>query len=59
MKWRIHVGALALVFAAQACLAQQLTLTPLQPGGIYAVGEKAGWEVTTSTPAAGQLSYTI
>ena len=59
MKWRIQVGAIALVFAAQACLAQQLTLTPLKPGGIYEVGEKVRWEVTAATPPAGPLSYTI
>ena len=36
---------LSLAFA-QHSAAQQLVLTPFKPGSIYALGEKAGWNVT-------------
>src|SRR5687768_3871046 len=46
----------------QPGLAQQLTLTPFKPGGIYELGERAGW--TVSAPAelaksAASYTYTI
>jgi cephalosporin-C deacetylase-like acetyl esterase/lysophospholipase L1-like esterase len=54
IRLRKRVGAVAtlicLLVATHAVLAQELTLTPLKPGGIYARGEKAGWTVT---PPAG------
>lgn len=51
---------LALEFT-QVCAAQQLVLTPFKPGGIYALGEKAGWNVTlpAGAVAAAEYSYTI
>ena len=59
MNLRLPAGAFALVLTAQACLAQQLTLTPIKPGSVYQVGEKAGWEVTAATPPAAPLNYTL
>ena len=48
------------VFAAPLCLAEPLTLTPFKPGGIYELGEKAGWTVVSpAETAAHEYSYTI
>jgi cephalosporin-C deacetylase len=46
---------ICLLVAARSSLAQELTLTPFKPGGIYARGEKAGWSVTApaGAPAKG------
>lgn len=44
------------------CAAQQLTATPFNPNGIYAVGEKVGWSVTlrSGVPAPmGNYTYTV
>jgi cephalosporin-C deacetylase-like acetyl esterase/lysophospholipase L1-like esterase len=47
--------------ASPACWAQQPTLTPFKAGGIYALGETAGWTVTlpAGTAPSGEYSYTI
>ncbi len=51
--------ALALVCAfAAAAPAQQLSFTPFHANGIYDVGEKAGWTVTTGAPAPAASKYT-
>ncbi len=57
MKWiRRDIAALAAwlvaLGAAQVCCAQQLILTPLKPSGIYARGERMGWNVTLPAGAA-------
>jgi cephalosporin-C deacetylase len=46
-----------LLIALIACVAPlgsaaELTLTPFKPGGIYALGEKAGWTATRSSETA-------
>ena len=46
---------------AQLCAAQQLVLTPFKPGGIYALGEKAGWDVRMLPDGThrGDYEYTV
>ena len=39
------LAALLLSVAASAALAQEATITPLKPGGVYEVGEKVGWKI--------------
>ncbi len=56
----LPVVAAALVFAVPAAPAQSITLTPLQPGFIYAVGEKLGWSVTAPVgTVTGPVTYTL
>ena len=56
------VAGLAALLATAVAVAQQLTLTPFNGSGIYALGEKAGWTATlppgTAAPAGG-YTYTI
>ncbi len=50
----------AAAFLSSISFAESLTLTPLKPGGIYALGERAGWQVSAPEGAAGrEYSYTI
>jgi cephalosporin-C deacetylase-like acetyl esterase len=60
--FRLLVLVSILLLASQVCLAQQLTLTPLKATGIYAVGEKVGWEVqvrdSNATPVK-EAAYTL
>lgn len=58
---RAAVLVLSLVLVAPFAAAEQLTLTPFKAGGIYKLGEKAGWTVTAPAGAAssGEYSYTI
>ena len=53
------IGLLFLFLAApNLCSAQQLTLKPFKATGIYGIGEKVGW--TISSPATtGDYTYTI
>jgi cephalosporin-C deacetylase-like acetyl esterase/lysophospholipase L1-like esterase len=45
---------------AQACFAQQLTLTPFKPGGIYTRGERVGWNVVAPAgTGAAAYSYAL
>jgi cephalosporin-C deacetylase-like acetyl esterase len=60
--WRLPTLFLGVCLAASSALAQPLTLTPLNPSGIYQPGEKAGWTVTLPDGAAapsGHYTYTI
>jgi cephalosporin-C deacetylase len=43
--------------AAQLCPAQELVLTPFKPGGIYALGDKAGWDVSLVSDGAHHSDY--
>jgi len=53
------IAALALVVAAPLANAQPLTFTPFRESGIYQLGEKAGWTVTTpNDAAAANATYT-
>ena len=59
--FRPALAILALCSAAVA-VAQQLTFTPLNPSGIYAPGEKAGWAISLATGAtvpAGGFKYVL
>ena len=50
----------AVAFLSSISFADSLTLTPLKPGGIYALGERAGWQVSAPESAEGrEYSYTI
>lgn len=46
-------------FASSLCCAAELEFTPFKPGGIYALGEKAGWTVNAPADASGTYTYTI
>jgi len=49
-----------LVASAAACAQHQLVFTPFNPGGIYAVGEVAGWSVKPASSASNlHYSYTV
>jgi cephalosporin-C deacetylase len=51
-----------LLLMAQVGWAQQLAVTPLKTTGIYAVGEKVGWEVQVGDPNAAsvkEVTYTL
>jgi cephalosporin-C deacetylase len=53
---------LSLALARQVCSAQPLGLVPFKPGGIYEIGETAGWTVTPppeGAAAGARYSYTI
>jgi cephalosporin-C deacetylase len=50
---------LAVGFASSLCFGAELEFTPFKPGGIYALGEKAGWTVSAPANVAGTYSYTI
>jgi len=63
-KWFASGANFALIIllaAAPLCSAQQLTLTPFKPGGIYGVGEKVGWTASLPSGAApgGGFKYTV
>src|SRR5687768_7299830 len=50
----------AVAFLSSISFADSLTLTPLKPGGIYALGERAGWQVSAPGGVEGrEYSYTI
>ena len=50
----------AVAFLSSVSFAGSLTLTPLKPGGIYALGERAGWQVSAPEDAEGrEYSYAI
>jgi cephalosporin-C deacetylase-like acetyl esterase/lysophospholipase L1-like esterase len=51
----IALTLICFLVAARSGLAQELTLTPLKAGGVYARGEKAGWTITApaGAPAKG------
>ncbi len=51
----------AFVFATPLAASEPLVLRPFKAGGIYQLGEKAGWSVTAAPGSAptGQYSYTI
>jgi cephalosporin-C deacetylase len=63
MNTRYALIALTLCSSiAPVSWAQQLTLVPFKPGGIYALGEHAGWTVTpnaTTGTAGATFSYTV
>jgi cephalosporin-C deacetylase-like acetyl esterase/lysophospholipase L1-like esterase len=53
------IAAITLV-AASVCTAQQLTLTPFNPTGIYRIGERAGWTASLAKGAsAAGYSYRV
>ncbi len=57
-----YLSGLAAFFAVALAHAQTLTLTPLQPSGIYARGEPAGWTATFANDAAAPtapFTYTL
>ncbi len=45
--------------ASSQCVAAALEFTPFKPGGIYALGEKAGWTVVAPADVSGTYTYTI
>jgi len=53
---RIKSGAnfalILLLVTAPLCSAQQLTLTPFNPSGIYGIGQKVGWTASLPSGAA-------
>src|SRR6478736_5643300 len=51
------LGSMLLLGLAQLCCAQQLVLTPLKPGGIYAAGERGGWTVQRPAGWSGPSTY--
>jgi cephalosporin-C deacetylase-like acetyl esterase/lysophospholipase L1-like esterase len=55
-RQRLAGVLLPIVTVAAPGWAQELTLTPFKPGGIYARGERVGWTVTA--PAGASASYT-
>jgi cephalosporin-C deacetylase len=62
IRVRFPVALAALVLAALAANAQQLSFTPFHQNGIYQLGEKAGWTVTLAPGAdapTGTFAYTI
>lgn len=56
---RCAVSLAAGLLLAALASAQDVTLTPLNPTGIYAKGEKAGWTVTVPEAAAPKDGYTF
>jgi cephalosporin-C deacetylase len=42
---------------AQLCAAENLVLVPFKPGGIYVLGEKAGWTVSLPEGSAATTTY--
>jgi cephalosporin-C deacetylase len=54
------LSSIALLFA-QLCAAEQLVAVPFKAGGIYALGEKAGWtlRLPPGTAAKGEYTYKI
>lgn len=46
-------------FTSSLCFATELEFTPFKPGGIYALGEKAGWTVSAPEDVTGTYTYTI
>jgi cephalosporin-C deacetylase-like acetyl esterase len=63
---RFISAAVLLLFALQTSSAHELVLEPFKSGGIYALGEKAGWTAklpegtkASSAKAAGPYTYTI
>ena len=50
---------LAVGYASSYSFAAELEFTPFKPGGIYAVGEKAGWTVSAPVDVTGTYTYTI
>lgn len=60
MHRRCSFWILPAAFISSISFADSLTLTPLKPGGIYALGESAGWEVSAPQGAAPrEYSYAI
>ena len=55
----IRSAALGLLVAASLSRAQPLALAPLQPSGIYAVGEHLGWKVTVPGPPVASVQFTL
>jgi cephalosporin-C deacetylase-like acetyl esterase/lysophospholipase L1-like esterase len=50
----------AAAFLSSISFAENLTLAPLKPGGVYALGERAGWQVSAPQGAAPrEYSYAI
>src|SRR5262245_26709296 len=48
------------LLCAQLCAAQQLVVTPFRASGIYALGEKAGWNISvTGAASPGEYSYVV
>jgi len=47
-----------LLLATQVCWAQQLTLTPFKPSGIYRLNERVGWTVSSTAGAVLDDTYT-
>jgi hypothetical protein len=50
-------AALFLLLVAQFVGAHELVLMPFKAGGIYALGEKAGWTATLPADAAPVSTY--
>src|ERR1051326_5107455 len=58
-RWFVLKSAGLCALCVVAAAAQQLTLTPFNKSGIYALGEKAGWTATlASGPEATANDYT-
>ncbi len=53
-----HGVLLVLLAGAQLCSAQEVTLAPFKPSGIYSLGERAGWTVSAAPGAASNGAYT-
>jgi cephalosporin-C deacetylase len=56
------IAALVLFQAAtQICSAQKIRLTPYEASGIYSIGERVGWEISSPQTAAptGEYQYTV
>ncbi len=52
-------AALSLGLLAPVTPRQSPQVEPLKPGGIYSIGEEAGWTVTPGAAATGKVSYVV
>lgn len=58
-RTRLALFSCAVLFAAPLAAANQLVFTPFKPGGIYEIGETAGWTVGPVNAATAPYTYTI